>query len=446
MGGASHLAGDQFAIVAAQLEKYAASGYALTPQLQKFLDLQRAIDSEMAQTAARNPFAPGGLFANFIPPPSLNLKISEGSGKLLENTTNVAAEVERYNRELVKGLPTLKTQAELFAEMDQDISTLTRGLAGAGELLHSHIVSEAAKGLDYFQRIVATIHDLASSLKDISSVFRVLTGSGGGAGLLGTASNGFSLARALGIGGGTASTAAGGAISAADMSALGFGAAPLAGAGAVGGGATAGAVTTTGGGAGLLGALASNPFTWIAAAGIGAFFGIKAHQNATKGNREDFAKMFGFGSLANFNDYLDTLGPEGHAARVFGESQVGKHNKDQEATWEHMAALAVAHAMPHHATGIAFVPQDGPAYLHRGERVVPASQNAAPSGGGDVHNHVTFNINALDGASVKRIMPELAHQFFEHVRRNDLTASGVGALTRLRQFAAPPPMPAPVTP
>jgi len=55
--------------------------------------------------------------------------------------------------------------------------------------------------------------------------------------------------------------------------------------------------------------------------------------NQTKGNREDFAKSAGFPSLAAFNEYLSTLGPEGQALRAYGENVVGKHNKQQEAEW-----------------------------------------------------------------------------------------------------------------
>lgn len=73
-------------------------------------------------------------------------------------------------------------------------------------------------------------------------------------------------------------------------------------------------------------------------AGIGAGIGligaaIAGHQNATKGDREKFAKQAGYKDLASFNNYLSTLGPQGQALRSFGEGVVGKHNSQQNAQW-----------------------------------------------------------------------------------------------------------------
>lgn len=55
-------------------------------------------------------------------------------------------------------------------------------------------------------------------------------------------------------------------------------------------------------------------------------------------------------------------------------------------------------ALPHMASGTDYVPRDMPAFLHQGERVIPASQN----GGGDVVNN--FNIYAWDASGLDRIV------------------------------------------
>jgi hypothetical protein len=73
-------------------------------------------------------------------------------------------------------------------------------------------------------------------------------------------------------------------------------------------------------------------------AGIGAGVGlvgaaIAGHQNATKGDREKFAKQMGYNDLASFNNYLSTLGPQGQALRSYGEGVVGKHDSAGNAKW-----------------------------------------------------------------------------------------------------------------
>lgn len=86
--------------------------------------------------------------------------------------------------------------------------------------------------------------------------------------------------------------------------------------------------------------------------------------------------------------------------------------------------LAQMANVPKLAVGTPWVASDGLAYLHRGERVVPASVNA-PDGsgagrGGDTHVHV--NISAVDGQSVARV-------FNDHGRMINKILKGKAALT-----------------
>jgi hypothetical protein len=100
---------------------------------------------------------------------------------------------------------------------------------------------------------------------------------------------------------------------------------------AAGGGGVAGA-----GGLGLLGGA-----TLGAGAALAIGLAIKHHQNATKGDRNNFARDAGFKDIADFNNYLSTLGPAGQEARNYGENVVGKHNKQHEAQWMQMVQAAV---------------------------------------------------------------------------------------------------------
>lgn len=58
-------------------------------------------------------------------------------------------------------------------------------------------------------------------------------------------------------------------------------------------------------------------------------------------------------------------------------------------------------SLPQYATGTPWVPQDGPAFLHKGEAVVPAEFNRGGTGGGGVsvvnNNHYTFDSRTDQG-------------------------------------------------
>lgn len=111
-------------------------------------------------------------------------------------------------------------------------------------------------------------------------------------------------------------------------------AAPFSGAGTtVGTGAAPAAApgATTGGGAGFgAGALGAGALAFGVPA-LAAYASSKS--NDMKSLREDFAKANGFQNLAAFNEYLSTLGPQGQAARSFGETVVGKHDSANQQKW-----------------------------------------------------------------------------------------------------------------
>lgn len=68
------------------------------------------------------------------------------------------------------------------------------------------------------------------------------------------------------------------------------------------------------------------------------------------------------------------------------------------------------------ASGMDFVPRDMNVRVHKGERIIPASENTG-SHGGDVHIH--FNINALDGTSVERVTREKIYPELEAMWRSN---------------------------
>ncbi len=63
-------------------------------------------------------------------------------------------------------------------------------------------------------------------------------------------------------------------------------------------------------------------------------------------------------------------------------------------------------ALPHYAMGTPWVPHDGPAYLHRGEAVIPAARN---TGGGvpvTVTVSPTYSLNIGSGGNMRRDLIE----------------------------------------
>jgi hypothetical protein len=62
---------------------------------------------------------------------------------------------------------------------------------------------------------------------------------------------------------------------------------------------------------------------------------------------------------------------------------------------------AAASQLPHYAMGTPWVSRDGPAYLHRGEAVIPASANKSP-GGVNVTVSPTYNFSLGSGAGNSR--------------------------------------------
>jgi hypothetical protein len=64
--------------------------------------------------------------------------------------------------------------------------------------------------------------------------------------------------------------------------------------------------------------------------------------------------------------------------------------------------------LPGYATGTDFVPNDGPAYLHRGEAVIPASENKGGSGG-EIHIHITGDNYFSDGSDLDRFGRGVGH-------------------------------------
>lgn len=102
-------------------------------------------------------------------------------------------------------------------------------------------------------------------------------------------------------------------------------------------------------GATLNGAMTGFKYGGPIGAGVGAAVGavgasIRKNMNITKGGREEFAKKQGFGSLHEFNQYLDTLGPAGQEAKHYGENVVGKHNTEQQNNWFALAQEAIDRA------------------------------------------------------------------------------------------------------
>jgi len=78
--------------------------------------------------------------------------------------------------------------------------------------------------------------------------------------------------------------------------------------------------------------------------GIGAAAGavagaIKGHQNATKPQREDFAKRMGYRSLHDLNQALAAMGPEGQELKRVGENVVGKHDFKGNQRWLEQTAM-----------------------------------------------------------------------------------------------------------
>lgn len=71
------------------------------------------------------------------------------------------------------------------------------------------------------------------------------------------------------------------------------------------------------------------------------------------------------------------------------------------------AVSALIDSMPQAKTGMSYVPRDMPVFLHQGERVLTAQENASQSGGGagggDVHLHFP-NALAVDGGTMRRLI------------------------------------------
>jgi len=53
--------------------------------------------------------------------------------------------------------------------------------------------------------------------------------------------------------------------------------------------------------------------------------------------------------------------------------------------------------------------------LHKGEKVIPENATAQSASGSLTLN---ININAMDGASVKRVMPEITQQLINDLQNN----------------------------
>ena len=68
------------------------------------------------------------------------------------------------------------------------------------------------------------------------------------------------------------------------------------------------------------------------------------------------------------------------------------------------AKKAAKKDMPKYAKGTDYVPEDGYAYLHKGEKVIPAKQGKPYKGSENNIVNITFNAQTLDDAQIKKVV------------------------------------------
>lgn len=327
---------------------------------------------------------------------------AKGARDILNDTKDTAADVtasvREHNRLVVEGLPQLVKVSDLYAEMFQSSLQLTRGLVSAGELLGSRIVTNAARALDYFQRIVGTVHDLVSSIRNISDIGRILSGGGGGGGLGGLVTGGRGLLR-LGSGGAAVLPGA----TAIPTSAITSG-----GGASAGGGISAGAIGSF--------ALAAAP---LLIGGILAAHDIDAKIRAKGGVplSLDLAKQLGLITAQNKAKY--------------GVNIMGGLKAEQLAhieQWERTGRLG---EIPRFGDGgivdrptIAMIGEKGP------EAVVPLNRTS------NTYGAVTINapITVIGGANPAEQARAISHHLLTIWERNQGSEGGKGSIPRLRSL------------
>lgn len=81
--------------------------------------------------------------------------------------------------------------------------------------------------------------------------------------------------------------------------------------------------------------------------------------------------------------------------------------------------------VPKYATGTPWVPNDGLAYLHKGEAVLTRKQNEDRMGGGGAPVVFAPVITAIDAEGVRAVMPTLAREFQAYLKDRGLTGFGL---------------------
>jgi methyl-accepting chemotaxis protein len=122
------------------------------------------------------------------------------------------------------------------------------------------------------------------------------------------------------------------------------------------------------------------------------------------------------GASFNANAFANSIGL---TAKQMAELGLAANNAtgNMSGATKNLASMAktLGNIQGSHAIGTNYIPSNGLYMLHKGEKVIPENATAQSASGSLTLN---ISINAMDGASVKRVMPEITQQLINDLQNN----------------------------